>query len=74
MIGMMLIQLVMTKLTKAFMQVQTIDGCDFGATSSFPDEFHPICGSANDIIGSGKWDDDVLGHLIEDWHNTFIIS
>ena len=54
----------------AHLYSKTIDGYDFGTMSSFPDD--TICGSVNGIIGLGKGDDDVLGHLIEDLPNPFI--
>jgi len=51
---------------------KTINGYEFGAISSFPDEFYPICGSVDGIIGLGKGDDNILGHLIKDLPNPVI--
>jgi len=51
---------------------KTINGYGFGAISSFPDEFYPICGSVDGIIGLGKGDDNILGHLIKDLPNPVI--
>jgi len=44
----------------------TINEIEFGAISTFPDEFYPICGSVDGVIGLGKGDGGILSRIIKD--------
>jgi len=46
-----------------------VEGQKFGAITSFPEEFYPICGNVDGVIGLGKPEgngDSLLEHLLKD--------